>query len=240
MAQLITRVVLTARRRKEESAAAGEQRHGLLAVRDGTPLAWVDHTEVNALLGAADVVASGYGADALAVVLEAVLPLVETNPLTGENWRPGEADDVWREHDGAERGWVSECLVIELMTRAGERVAVSQPFRVTGDGIDWADDVLGIGGTGLADVLAGALSRPAVDPATVPDPGEHFVAPEGAPHLPPDRGRIALDVGLTRVLDRQLTVEKPGGGARYIVADEAAAERYRAEGLMAHQLLIGG
>ncbi|GAA4758963.1 hypothetical protein ACFQNE_13815 [Gordonia phosphorivorans] len=216
----------------------GPPRHVLVVIRDGEPAVWIDHTEVDDLLGEAGMVAYGYGADALAVVLEAVVPLVPVNPITGEEWESGEADDVFRQHDGVAQGCVTECQVVELQTRDGYHLALARPFVVTDASIDWSAKPLETGGAGVGGILARALSRPGADPAAVRDPGDAFVAPADAPVYPSATGRMVLDIGLTRILDRKFKTEAPEGSVRVIVADDAEAERYRAEGLDDDQLMV--
>ena len=48
--------------------------------------------------------ARGYGAEALAKVLEGEVPDVEVNPLAGQPRQRGEADDARLHHDGIANG----------------------------------------------------------------------------------------------------------------------------------------
>ena len=228
-------VCAVARARKE---AAEEQRHGLVVVRDGRVVAWIDHTEMGDLLGVVPMAAGGYGADALAVVLEAVFPLVPANPVTGEEWRRGEADELWREHDGAAKGWVSECLVVEFLGRDGSHAGMALPFTMGAEGIEWTATSRPTGGAGLAQALGRGFQAPVADPGQVPDSGDRIVAAPDAPLLPPEQGRLVLDVGLTRILDRRFMLEVPSGSASLVVPDEAAAQRYRDQGLEYWQVLV--
>src|SRR5690554_2682691 len=104
-----------ARRRKEQHRE--ESLHLLMVVRDGGPCAVLSSPVPGMLLQVLEIVGAGFGADALALVLESVVPLVELSPLTGRAWVPGEMEQVWLEHDGVAKCWVSEALVVLLCFR---------------------------------------------------------------------------------------------------------------------------
>ncbi|MEQ7845785.1 hypothetical protein [Nocardioides kribbensis] len=226
-----------ARVRKE--SALGEMLPTLLSLRDGRVVALAEHTDIGVLLGAAaDRAAMAYGAEALALVFEGVFPLVETNPLTGVPWGRGEADQVWRDHDGVAKAWVTECQIVSVVTREMEGAASVRPF-VLGDPLTWSDTHQSAGRVGVEQSLARALSRPAADHTAVPDPGDRFVAPEGAPAMTPENGRLALDVGGTRSLDAMLRQSDKGhGGAAFVVPSAEAVAGYASQGLMEWQIVV--
>lgn len=212
----------------------------LLVIRDGAPIALLQHTELSTVLKASGQAAMGYGADALAVVFEGVFPLVDTNPITGAPWQRGEADEVWRDHHGAARGWVSEVQVVEATARNGDRQSIVTPFQLTGADLNWqSSDRNPTGGEAFTRTMVRAFENPPADCTRVPDPGEQFQAAEEAPIMPPDRGRRALDVGLTRIIDREFTLGDDGdGSAALIFTDAAAADAYFADGLASWQAII--
>ncbi len=192
-----------ARGRKRRLLAEAD--HLLLVVREGKLVAGVNAGDLNLLLGAAGKAAALYGAEALAVVVEGVFPIVETNPVTGNSWERGEAERLWLEHDGVEKGWVSEAQIVAVTFRTGETAEAVWPFRVADGVVAWGEQPLPLSGTGLAGALAGRLEGPVMDPARVPDPGDGFAGdPENGPFYAPEYGRVALDIGCTRILGNQL------------------------------------
>lgn len=86
-----------ARSRKER--LGDEATHFLAVVRDGRVVAELSG-DLDVLLKAGGLTGSGYGADALGIVIEGVMPLVPENPLTGRAWERGEAEAVWLNDEG--------------------------------------------------------------------------------------------------------------------------------------------
>lgn len=230
MDQLATVIGDFARARKE--SAVVDTNPMLIAVRDGLPFALLESPAVGGLLDLAAIAARGYGAEALALVFEGVVPAAEVNPFTGRPWQRGEADDCRRSHDGIANGWVHEALVISIVTWDGAERATTQWLTDVAGRITWGDIVLQGNGVGVEPPLRLALAESPIDPAAVPDPGDHMVALPGAPFYSPERGRIMLDVGCTRVLDRQLDP----GSVTLVAANAQLADRWRSEGLMDWQI----
>ncbi len=200
-----TREALRAYARNRKEHLLDEADHLLLVLRDGTPVAALSSGALDPLLRLAGTAASGYGAQALALVVEGVVPLVAVNPLTGEAWQRGEAEQVWLEHDGVAQGWVAETQILAVAERTGETVDEGWPFRLASDTVEWADAPLALSGTGLSRAVAARMRGPVVDPARVPDPGDRLAGdPENGPFHPPEYGRVSLDIGCTRVLGDQL------------------------------------
>lgn len=179
-----------------------EADHLLLVVREGKLVAGVNAGDLNLLLGAAGKAAALY-AEALAVVVEGVFPIVETDPVTGNSWERGEAERLWLEHDGVEGlglGGADRRRDVRTGHRGGG-VAIPGRRGV----VAWGEQPLPLSGTGLAGALAGRLEGPVMDPARVPDPGDGFAGdPENGPFYAPEYGRVALDIGCTRILGNQL------------------------------------
>lgn len=224
-----------ARERKQRLLAEAD--HLLLVVREGTPVAGVNSGDLNLLLSVAGRAATLYGADALAVVVEGVFPIVETNPVTGSSWERGEAERLWLEHDGVEKGWVSEAQIVAVAFRTGETAEAAWPFRLVDNSVvSWGDQPLPLSGIGLAGALAGRLEGPVMDPSRVPDPGDGFAGdPENGPFYAPEYGRVALDIGCTRVLGNQLLGR---GEACLIVESDERADYLVSEGLPSWQVEV--
>jgi hypothetical protein len=197
-----------ARSRKE--LAPDVSVHSLIVVRDGRVVVQVRSGDAGAVLDAAGIAAAGYRADALAVVIEGVMPLVDTNPVTGQPWESGEAEDVWRDHDGAARGWVTETQILATALRSGEAAEEAWALRAEDDGVRWGENTLDLSATGLTQELAARLANPAADPARVPDPGD-LLTPgfagdaENGPFLPEAEGALRLDAGCTLMLANRLS-----------------------------------
>lgn len=183
--------------------------HSLIVVRDGRVAVQLRSGDVGAVLDAAGIAAAGYRADALAVVVEGVMPLVDTNPVTGQPWESGEAEVVWRDHDGAAHGWVTETQILAMALRSGETAEEAWALRGEDDGVRWGANTLDLSATGLTDELAARLANPPADPARVPDPGD-LLTPgfagdaENGPFLPEDEGALRLDAGCTLMLANRL------------------------------------
>jgi hypothetical protein len=202
--------------------------HLLIATRNDSLLAVLSGGDLNFLLGLADTVAAGYGADALALVIEGVLPTVEQNPLTGQAWQRGEAEALWREDDGVEKSWVAEAHITAIAFRGGATANEAWSFRVKDGRINWGDEPLRSSVSGLDTLLLARLSRPALDAARVPDPDIPGADPANGPFYPVDYGRVALDIGCTRSLGNQLGDR---GDAILLVDSEERADYLIGEGL---------
>lgn len=88
----------------------------------------------------AEIVANGLDCDAVGVAAEAYCigqdpqtqqPYRE-NPLTGRPWGPGEMDDVAQRHDGLAKGWVTECVSVMCINRAGDIGLANFPYKYVG------------------------------------------------------------------------------------------------------------
>ena len=191
----ITTVWDYARSRKER--LGDEATHFLAVVRDGRVIAELGGG-LDVLLKVGGLAGSGYGAGALGIVIEGVMPLVPENPLTGRAWERGEAEAVWLNDEGARRGWVTEVAMAAIGARDGSSVEQAWGFTSTDAGIAWGDEPLDVQWSGIGAGLARALEHPAQDPARVPDPGDRLKGdPVNGPFYSPARGRRVLDVGLT-------------------------------------------
>ncbi|WP_156762101.1 hypothetical protein [Microbacterium karelineae] len=179
--------------------------------------------DLDTLLRTVRSAAAGYSADAIAVVIEGVFPVVETNPITGREWLRGEAEQVFVEHNGVDRGWVAEAQILAMADRMGAIAEEAWPFRAVRGSVVWGAEPLAFSATGLTDVIAGHMIGPVVDATRVPDPGEGFIGDsERGPFYDRDRGRVVLDVGCTHMLEHEM-----GGHGQVIIFAASAAHRDR-------------
>lgn len=81
------------------------------------------------ILAVAGCMAAGFGADVISVTHEgfAATEVIEPgqegrgiNPMTGRRWDTGEMQDAAENHQGIEKGWISECLNVMVVNRAGD------------------------------------------------------------------------------------------------------------------------
>ncbi len=221
--------------RNRTEAVAGDAEPSVLIVRDGRIIAVVEGPDPNDLLAQVPMAAVGYGADAVAFCFEGVVPRVETNPLTGQGWQRGEAEQVRLENDGVARGWVSDVLVVAYVGRDGSIHTSAQNFAKVDGVVTWDSENEQPGGVGAEPILQQALEQPALDAAQVPDPGDSFVAPEGAPMLSAEDGRLMLDIGCTRIVDGRLP---ENSRAAFVARDEDEARVLVQQGLMDWQVVL--
>jgi hypothetical protein len=222
--------------RTRKGRLLGGTAHFLLATRGDKLVVALSSGDLNALLALAATAAAGYGADALALVVEGVLPLVGENPVTGRSWERGEAEHLWLNNDGVDKGWVSEAQITALAFRDGTTSDEAWPFRVNGGVLSWSREPLGNVRSGLGSVLAAHLDGPVMDPARVADAGDDFVAdPERGPFYDSEYGRLVLDIGCTRAIGNQLL----GRGEACLIADSAVRADYLvSEGLPSWQVEV--
>lgn len=223
-----------ARRRKE--SLREESTHCLVVIREERPVVAIGSGELPTLLGMAETIAGVFAADALAVIVEGVLPLVDTNPISGAAWQRGEAEGLWLNHDGVAKGWVAEAQILSLAGRNGATSEEGWPFRLTDASVEWADRPLTSLRVGIAATLAGRFSAPVADASRVPDPGDGFVGDaDNGPFYDPEYGRVVLDIGAARVLGRQT----PDGCEVVLIAEtRERAEELIAEGLPSWQVEV--
>ncbi|WP_156432626.1 hypothetical protein [Mycobacterium sp. M26] len=219
------------RRRKE--LANGDTDPLLIVIRGDRLTALVESTDVSGLLAQSELAARGYDADFLALTFEGVVPVADVNPLTGQPWERGEADAVRLQHDGISRGWVEEIVVVAIVGRAGESCTTTYSITAVEDGLSWDSERFGSRPVGVESYLQQALAAPPLDSAEVRDPGADFVASDDAPFLTPEAGRLSLDIGCTRIIDRRLEY----GVAALIAHDDREAATFASEGLMDWQVL---
>lgn len=94
------------------------------------------HIDRDQALIAARAAAVGFGCDIIAVTSDGWAPTkdhVEANPVTGEDWGPGEMQALVEEHQGIERGIIREALTTIVVNRAGDVAGAVRPYLVSPD-----------------------------------------------------------------------------------------------------------
>lgn len=80
--------------------------------------------------------ATGYEADQIATMVESFTtgPNMDPgiNPVTGEEIDNRTLSDLFFNHDGASKGWVRECLYVQVYNRAGDMIAATLPYHYVG------------------------------------------------------------------------------------------------------------
>ncbi len=95
--------------------------------------------------------AFGFDADVISLVYETYVatssrggasfdPLFGKNPFTRERWKPGDMQDLAKNHGGIEKGWVSESLSVSAVNRAGDVAMRSQNFHYENKKLVWDED----------------------------------------------------------------------------------------------------
>lgn len=115
------------------------------AIRGEHPVAVISvhQHERDIILNCCSVAAGSFDADVIAMTHEGYQGLgtfIQSgaiNPLTGRDWEAGEMNDVVANHQGIEKGWVTECLDVLVVNRAGDAAQVSQGFYYEGTELRW-------------------------------------------------------------------------------------------------------
>jgi hypothetical protein len=143
-----------ARSMKEHTCADGRADvHPQICVYRGDELialVTLFHHQRDEILTAASVCAAGFDADVLSLTFETYAADGKiddpdgghVNPRTGKQWGPGEMQDAAENHQGIEKGWVTEALLITVANRAGDVVAINQSYRYEGKTLVWQESVL--------------------------------------------------------------------------------------------------
>lgn len=137
-----------------ETATTREQcfiRPSVLGYRGNEPVVLMISQDVdrNQGLNAVRLAAMGFGCDAVALTTDSWHAKTMTNPVTGKDWGPGEMQIVADEHNGIERGWISEDLMTNVVNRAGDQAFGLDSFVIHQEGygartrrfrIEWVDN----------------------------------------------------------------------------------------------------
>lgn len=66
------------------------------------------------------IAAIGFGCDIVALVIDTWSARTKENPVTGQEWKQGDMQDLVENHQGLEKGWIGEGLTIHIINRAGD------------------------------------------------------------------------------------------------------------------------
>ena len=157
-------------------------------------------------------------------VRRAVMPLLERDPATGEEWAAGAAAG-YRSRPDAQANVVTDVLVIDLVDQARGGGQWVVPHEVTDRGASFAEAVRA-GECAPAVLLLG--EREPRDPGRIP-------APDGTGNLPRARGRLVLDLGGAR-LGVERVVNSGGHGFAY--ASEPYASTLQEAGIAPVELVV--
>jgi len=118
----------------------------VMVIRDGRIVAQVLPSEgAGAVIAkTARVAGAAFGADELVLVSDTYLAIGADplNPLTGQQWRSGEMQDLAENHDGIARGLVSEGLLIFICGPSQPDHLVSLCYTRHDDGtVTWDDEL---------------------------------------------------------------------------------------------------
>lgn len=157
--------------------------------------------------------AVGYDADQMSVLIEGYtdgpnLP-PGRNPITGEEIDNRTLSDLFLNHDGAGKGWVRECLYVQVYNRAGDMIAARLPYHYVGGRYLVWDERLNI----PEDILA---QHPEIDPDDLVAGGamdefmQHLMndVPSFSQKFPgivtEEAGRAELDLVVTEAIRRRV------------------------------------
>lgn len=228
--------IVRAYTRGRKERLVDETSHLLVVVRGGHVVAALSSGDLNVLVRLGGSAASGYGADVLAVVVEGIFPMVEENPVTEKPWESGDAEKLWLEHDGVAMGWVSEVAITTIAARDGSTHVEGWSFRKGDDSVVWGETQMSVESGRLAERLVTQFRGPVMDSTRVPDPGDGFVGdPDNGPFYDPEAGRVAIDIGCSRMLGNQL---RDHGDAFLVVDSDQQAQRLISEGLPKWQVEV--
>lgn len=133
---------------------------------------------------------AGIGAEWLAKVRDAYLPLVPDNPSRARRGSPGKPRRSPVDGGGVAAGIVTDALVVEIASRDGDGGVWVVPYEGVAGGL--ADDGLSFAEPQRVGNCPGwmvqAMALEPADPARVPDPGDGFTFNPDGPFYSPRRG----------------------------------------------------
>lgn len=116
----------------------------IIVVRDGLMIARVlpPTGDGGTIQRIAQLCVEGFRADEILLVIDSYLATGDgtINPVTGREYAHDEMADVATNHDGLAKGWVTECLTVLAVPRAGTQTGWSLPyFREADRSVTWGD-----------------------------------------------------------------------------------------------------
>lgn len=165
----------------------------------------------------------GLGPRWIGLVRAAVMPLVEADPATGEDWEQGAAA-AYRARPDAVDGVVTDVLVVDLSDAARGSGQWVLAFQADDSGVSFAEPVR------AGECADGVLALGGLDPR---DPGR-IPAPDGSGPLSRARGRLTLDLGGAHLAVRRVT---DAGGDGFAYATEPYATQLKEAGIEPVELI---
>jgi hypothetical protein len=206
-------------------------------LREGVPVSLAGVPSSTLLTEVVSLGAYGYSSDTIAVLMDTCAGVTPNNPLTGMEWEPGEADEVRIHHAGEEKGWVRSMLIVSMFDTSGAAAWFVEPYHGINGRIEWApDDNRGQVESGPFGFLVEDLAGLPAEPPIVRDPGNRLMSSPDDPLYPPEKARIVLDVGTTRVLDTKL-YRNGRGYASFIPGSHEEGRILSSNGLESWQIL---
>ena len=89
----------------------------------------------------AQIAADSYLADGMILVIDTYATNDLTNPYTMQPWKRGEMEDLAVNHNGVQRGWVRDAIMLLFLTRGGAPAMFTLPYAVTPESraVTWLD-----------------------------------------------------------------------------------------------------
>lgn len=122
------------------------------------------------MLHLCSIMSRGLGADVMTMTYETwSTKHAAKHPLTGEQWKAGDLQDLAENHDGLAKGYVHECLMTSGVNRAGDHDAISRQYVIEKRKVNWLsgldlDSHLGGEMSGLVpDMLTKIMAEPPAD-----------------------------------------------------------------------------
>jgi hypothetical protein len=116
----------------------------------------------------AHLAADGYLADEIIIVTDTYSARELFNPYTFKPWQRGELEDLAVNHNGVERGWVRDALMLLFVRRVGKPSMYTLPYRPVSGVVTWLDDER----TSDDSYLAAGLLTTVMEPTGMFKPGE--------------------------------------------------------------------
>lgn len=174
--------------------------------------------------------AGGFGCDIVATSFDSFMSATpDLNPHTGKKWEPGQMQDLADNHQGREKGWVLDALMVTVVNRAGDLRVATLPYSFVGDQLRWDEPVIDdpeVDGkmkfTGLVpDKMVEAMMMPTLDVATaglIPQffPGETTF----------EQQRARLDGTLVKMLPKLMGGHEHGDVQLALFLDPSNRERF--------------
>ena len=198
--EALDRASRSARAVKERALSGGYEMQFFIESWRGTePVALVAVVgQRDVLLRAAEICASGFGADVLALTTDAFMATDPINPRTGRMWEPGQLAVEVEKHGGLDRGAITEALLTTAYNRAGDTGFCMQRYRVQGGSLRWLrqEEVPGDAQPSgrVPDVMARIMKGNSIDPDLA----------EAGVSVTSERERAVADFAVVRALLREL------------------------------------